>query len=124
MLDGILQKHYLYALTAPTGVGKTTWLLLLAALVALGLPMGKHKIKQGSVCYFAGENPDDVLGRWRALSEVMNFDIGTIPVHFIKGAFPIENIKNVLAATGMEFDLIIVDTNTAYAGVSGVEGGK
>ena len=121
LLDGILQKHYLYALTAPTGVGKTTWLLLLAALVARGLPMGKHKIKQGNVCYFAGENPDDVLGRWRALSEVMNFDIDTIPVHFIKGAFPIENIKNVLAATGMEFDLIIVDTNTAYAGVSGVE---
>ena len=121
LLDGILQKHYLYALTAPTGVGKTTWLLLLAALVALGLRMGKHKIKQGNVCYFAGENPDDVLGRWRALSEVMNFDIGTIPVHFIKGAFPIENIKNVLAATEMEFDLIIVDTNTAYAGVSGVE---
>jgi RecA-family ATPase len=70
LLDGILQKHYLYALTAPTGVGKTTWLLLLAALVALGLPMGKHKIKQGNVCYFAGENPDDVLGRWRALSGV------------------------------------------------------
>src|SRR5262245_23208465 len=39
LVDGLLQRRYVYSLTAPTGSGKTAIVLLLAAHVARGKPL-------------------------------------------------------------------------------------
>jgi AAA domain-containing protein len=117
VLDGILQRRFVYSFTGKTGGGKTAILTLLTASVGLGRPIGPHAIEQGRVLYFAGENPDDVRMRWVALAQQMDFDIGAIDVHFIPGAFKIselmEQIKNEVAALG-GVALIVVDTSAAY----------
>src|SRR5262245_12040442 len=75
LVDGMLQRRYLYSLTAPTGSGKTAILLRLAYCVSLCQAMGRYQIEaSGPVCYFAGENPDDVRMRWIAMAEKIGFD--------------------------------------------------
>src|SRR5262249_9995491 len=107
-----------YSLTAPTGTGKTAILLYMIACVALGHPIGVHKVEPGAVCFFAGENPDDVRSRWMALAEHFGFDAETIPVFFIEGVFPLADIKGVVAQRaremGVEFSMIVVDPSAAY----------
>lgn len=117
LIDGLVQRRFLYSVTAPTGHGKTAVALLLSAHKALGLPIGKHDVDPGRVLYFAGENPDDVRMRWIALSERMGFDPETIDVHFLEGTFKvsdlIERIKQEVAELG-GVSLIVVDTSAAY----------
>jgi len=75
LIEGLLQRRFLYGLTAQTNAGKTTVALRLALHVALGSPLGHGKeerqIEQGKVLFFAGENPDDVTMRWIKLCEEM-----------------------------------------------------
>jgi hypothetical protein len=117
LIDGLVQRRFLYSLTAPTGHGKTAVALLISAHKALGLAIGKHEVDPGRVLYFAGENPDDVRMRWIALSERMGFDPETIDVHFLEGTFKvsdlIERIKQEVAELG-GVSLIVVDTSAAY----------
>lgn len=117
LLDGILQRRFIYSLTAPTGRGKTAVLLRLAAHVALNQPIGAREVQSGRVLYLAGENPDDVRMRWIAMAEKMDFDIDAIEVHFIPGTFSIPDMSKriqieVEAIGGV--DLVIVDTSAAY----------
>jgi hypothetical protein len=117
LIDGFLQRRYCYALTARTGTGKTALALLLAALVALGKPLGDRQIDQGRVLIFAGENPDDIRARWIAMGQQMQFDVDTIDVHFIPGRFKITQLINrireeVLALGGVA--LLIIDTSAAF----------
>jgi hypothetical protein len=118
LIDGVIQVRFLYSLTGPTGSGKTGILLLLAAHIALGRPLCGREVKQGHVLILAGENPDDVRMRWIAMAEHLEFDPETIPVHFLPGVFPLDDIKRVVAAEAAkikcEFVLIIVDTSAAY----------
>jgi tetratricopeptide (TPR) repeat protein len=102
LVDGILLRSYCYAMTAPTGTGKTAILLLLAACIALGRALGNRGVEAGAVCFLAGENPDDVRARWIALAEHLGFDANTIPVHFIEGVFPLAQIKDVVARKSKE----------------------
>lgn len=117
LIDGLVQRRFLYSVTAPTGHGKTAVALLIAAHKALGQRLGRHDVDPGRVLYFAGENPDDVRMRWIALSERMNFDPKTIDVHFLEGTFKISEliarIKQEIADLG-GVSLIVVDTSAAY----------
>jgi hypothetical protein len=117
LIDGLLQRRYLYSLTGRTGSGKTAIGLLMAAHIGLGKPIGKYEVDLGRVLYFAGENPDDIRMRWIAMSEQMGFDINTIPVHFIPGTFKISELierigREVEALGGVQ--LINVDTSAAF----------
>jgi AAA domain len=118
VLVGVLQRRFLYSCTGATGDGKTTWLLLLAAHVALKRALGSHEVKPGAVVVLAGENPDDVRMRWIAMAEHMGFDPNTIDVHFVPGVFPIKAVKreveNAAKERGITFSLVIVDTSAAY----------
>ena len=75
LVDTVLQRRFFYSLTGKTGSGKTAVVLLIAASVALGSPIGKYEVAEGRVLYFAGENPDDVRMRWIAMARPMGFDL-------------------------------------------------
>ena len=116
-IDGIVQRRFLYSVTAPTGAGKTALLTMLAAISALGRPFGPHGVEQCKVLYFAGENPDDVTMRWIAMAEHMEFDAKTIEVHFIRGTFSIPEMFNAIRVQIAKMDgvgLVIIDTSAAY----------
>jgi hypothetical protein len=117
LIDGMMQRGYLYALTARTGHGKTAIALLMAACIALGRPFHGVPVKQGSVLFCAGENPDDIRARWLVLSDTMGFDVDTIPVHFIAGVVDIAASMPAIkaAADGIkDLMLCVVDTAAAF----------
>jgi hypothetical protein len=117
LVEGLVQRRFIYALTARTGDGKTSVVLLLAACVALGLEFAGRPAEKGRVLMFAGENPDDIRARWIALAETMKFDPDTIDVHFIPGRFSIPEmgprIKVELEALG-GVALLLIDTSAVY----------
>lgn len=117
VLEGILQRRFLYSLTGKTGAGKTAIMLLLAAHVAERRAIGDRSVERGCVLYFAGENADDVRMRWIALAQQMGFELDQVEVFFIPGTF---KISEMLARVRVEIErigevsLIIVDTSAAY----------
>jgi len=118
LIDGILQRRFLYSLTGKTGAGKTAVALFMAASVGLGRTIGDHGVQQGRVIYFAGENADDVRARWIALAQQMDFEIENIDVHFIPKRLKIsemaDQIRQEVTALGGAA-LIVVDTSIAYS---------
>jgi hypothetical protein len=117
LIDGVLQRRFIYSFTGKTGSGKTAVTLLKAAHVGLGRPIGKLEVAYGRVLYFAGENPDDVRMRWIALAQRMDFDVNTIPVYFIPHRFKISALRSRIEQEIQnigEIALVIIDTSAAY----------
>ena len=52
LIDGWLQRRYVYSFTAPTGSGKTAVALRIAIHVALGLPLAGREVEKGHVLLF------------------------------------------------------------------------
>jgi hypothetical protein len=117
LIEGIVQQKRIYSLTGKTGDGKTALQLYLASLIATGASLGQREVERCRVLYLAGENPDDVRARWLAMSDALNFDASTIPVHFVEGVFSVsgmlERVKAESDAIG-GFGAVIVDTSAAY----------
>ena len=120
VVDGMLQRRFLYSLTGKTGHAKTSIALLLAQLVACTDPypmLGTHRVAKGQVVYFVGENPDDIRMRVIGADAVRNDRPECDSIYFIPGVFDIAAMRGQLdrdlAARG-KFDLIIVDTSAAY----------
>lgn len=119
LIDGLMQKRYVYSLTAPTGAGKTCIALHIAMCVALGMKLAGMEVEKGRALFFAGENPDDVRSRWIKLCEVMGQNPDGIDVVFMPGTPPIRNLDirqkiNAEAERHGPFSLLIVDTSAAY----------
>jgi len=117
LIDGILQRRFIYSLTGQTGAGKTALMLLLAASVALGRPIGDRNVEKGRALYLAGENPADVQMRWIAMAQQYDFEIDEIDVNFIPGVFKIseamEQLHDEVEAIG-GITSVLVDTSSAY----------
>jgi hypothetical protein len=119
LIDGLLQRRFIYSMTGPTGEGKTSVVLLLALLVARGLPLDGREIDKGKVLFLAGENPDDVRMRWIKLLDDMKVEPREVNVFFVPGSFALSNkglrdrIMKASKANG-PFALIIVDTSAAF----------
>ena len=119
VVDGILQRRFIYSFTGQTGGGKTAAALLIAAYVALGRAIGKIEVTQGRVLYAAGENPDDIRMRWIAMSQRLDFDIGTISVSFVPWRGSVDELRGRLRAELSDedvFSLVVVDTSAAFFG--------
>ena len=119
LIDGLLQRRFVYALTGMTGHGKTCVAMLIAAHAALGRPLDGKEVEKVRVLFFAGENPDDVRMRWIKLCEEMGQDPDNMDVFFLPGTPPIssEAIRKRIdaeAETCGPFGLLIVDTSAAY----------
>jgi hypothetical protein len=80
LIEGILCRRYIYALTGHPGRGKTAVALLLAGLVNGGRRLGNLEVDKGRVLILAGENPTDSKMRWIALAQQMDFDVETADV--------------------------------------------
>ena len=57
LIDGILQRRFIYALTGRTGEGKTSVCLRLAVHVAQGIPLGDAVVTKGRVLYLGRRKP-------------------------------------------------------------------
>jgi hypothetical protein len=117
LIEGLLQRRFLYGLTAQTNAGKTTVALRLALHVAIGLPLGDREIEQGKVLFFAGENPDDVTMRWIKLCEETKSDPETDQVFWVPGIYSIKKLRKVIDTQTKKcgpFALVVIDSAAAY----------
>lgn len=117
LVDGIMQRGYLYSLTARTGHGKTAISMYLAQCVARGLAFHGADVMQGTVLLLAGENPDDIRARFLVLADAMGFAAENLKMRFIAGVVDIGACMPTIQAEAAEIDdlvLVIVDTAAAY----------
>jgi AAA domain len=118
LLDGILQRRFVYSLTAQTGHGKTALAVLIARLVGGSDPkaaLGKHTAEKGQVVSFAGENPDDL--RMRVIGDEALCNDEADRISFIPGTFSIEAMRARIETEMKRLggvDLVIIDTSAAY----------
>lgn len=115
--DGVLQRGYLYALTARTGHGKTAVAMQFGLHVAGGVAFHGQTVKQGTVLLLAGENPDDVRARFIVACHANGLDPATVKMRFIAGVVDIAASMPVIRAeaeTIADLVLVIVDTAAAY----------
>jgi hypothetical protein len=74
LIDGFLQRQFIYALTGQTGSGKTAIALFIAYCVAKGRALGAREVQAGRVIVFAGENLMTCASGgslWRSFSTLM-----------------------------------------------------
>jgi hypothetical protein len=119
LIDGLLQRRYIYSFTAPTGTGKTAIALRIAFHVAFGIPVAGREVEKGRVLFFAGENPDDVRSRWIMLCEVMGKKPEEVDVVFMPFTLKLseKKIRKQIDDKAKEygpFSLLVVDTSASY----------
>jgi hypothetical protein len=121
VVKSLVQRGHMVSLTGHSNAGKTAIAIRMAVCVALGLPFGKHKTKQGRVVYFAGENADDIRCRLIAISQDMGTPMADLAswLFIVPLAFPLSEygaqIREHVDKLG-DLSLVIVDTRAAYAG--------
>jgi AAA domain len=120
LVDGILQRRFLYAVTGQTGHAKTAVALLIAELVAssdYNAMLGTHRVEKGRVIYFVGENPDDVRMRVIGSDSNRTDNAGADNISFIPGVFNIDEMWSTIEADirqNGDASLIVIDTSAAY----------
>jgi hypothetical protein len=121
LIDGILQRRFIYALTGQTGHAKTAIALLIAQLVSstgnAAIPLGNHRVEKGRVVCLVGENPDDIRMRVIGSDALRDDDPGKDRISFIPGVFNISDMYGVIAAEVDKsggVDLVTIDTSAAY----------
>jgi hypothetical protein len=119
LVDGMLQRRFIYALTGQTGHLKTAIALLLGRLVAAPAKayFGAHGVETGQVVYFVGENPDDIRIRVIGADALRDDNPSLDQIFFIPGVFNIGELHDALMAEIGRIggvNLVIIDTSAAY----------
>jgi AAA domain len=118
-IEPILRTSALYTLTARTGHGKTSFLIVAALAIATGRPdiLGLE-VACGRVAFLTFENPDDVRMRFMIAAYLLNIDLDEISdsilildIH-IKPEEVLAKIK--IIADADPFTLVIIDTFAAF----------
>ena len=122
VVEGIVQRGTLCALTAVTNHGKTAISLALAVCIATGRKFAGREIQQGRVLILCGENPDGFRTRLTATLQHMGLERGDVaglitvlPLPLAIGNY-VEQIVEEGRALGGEFALVLVDTSVSYFG--------
>jgi hypothetical protein len=117
VVDDVLRREYVYTITAPTGAGKTAVAVLLALHIADGRPIGKHEVQGGVVVYVAGENPDDVRGRFAVACQEMKIRPESAPVRIVDRSFILaeraDELQGIIEAVNA--CAVVVDTDQAVS---------
>jgi hypothetical protein len=119
IVDGILQRGYVYSLTGLTGAGKSAFGLLVSFLMATsGGKLGEREVVAGRVVYICKENPVDIMMRLMAMCELAGVQWADIAQRFL--VIPeIQSIQKDWRRVCAELeafgpvDLIVVDTSIA-----------
>ena len=119
IVDGIIQRGRLISLTSPTGHGKTAVALYLGTMISIGRNIGGIEVEQGEVLFLAGENPDDLCGRFHAAVQYYqikpeNMNIGILPGNFPLTPDDAEKIKQEINAREKPTSVILIDSAAAY----------
>lgn len=117
LLDGVLQRGFLYSATGQTGTGKTAISLRLLAHAAMGRPLAGREMQQSRALMLVGENADDVRARWIALGEQMGFLPSDMDVHFVPSIFSVSGALPALKQRAIDLGgigFVVVDTSAAY----------
>lgn len=119
LIEGVVQRGMLYSLTAPTGHGKTAAAVLMACCLATGAAFAGHQTEASRVAFFAGENADDVRGRFILAGERMGLNLADSELYFFDRAFDIttvyDTVCDALRAIGGA-DQVFIDTAAAFFG--------
>jgi hypothetical protein len=114
LIDGMLQRRFIYTLTGPTGHAKTAIALRIAQLVDCGGSLAGHQVEKGRVAYLVGENPDDVIMRVIADDATLGHKSDDSNIIFIPGVFDTDELLLKQVAALGKLDLVIIDTSAAY----------
>lgn len=120
VVDGLIQRGNLYAMTAVTNHGKTAIGLLMTMCVAAGRKFAGREITPGKVMILCGENPDGFRTRMRATMEAMGLEPGDISglVTVLPYALPlsgcVEQILEEARRLEGEYSVVLVDTSVSY----------
>lgn len=120
VVDGIVQRGTLCALTAVTNHGKTAISLALAVCVATGRKFAGREIQQGRVLILCGENPDGFRTRLHATLNHMGLERGDVAglIQVVPTPLPIANYVEQIVEEGRkaggEYALVLVDTSVSY----------
>lgn len=118
LVDGIIQRSRLYALTSLTAHGKTAIALYVACMIHAFRMIGQLDVFGGNVLYLAGENPDDIAARM--LGMCARFKIPSLQLPYVlPQAFPldqagVDQLKDDIADLGISLALIIGDTAASF----------
>lgn len=119
IVDGILQRGYVYSLTGLTGAGKSAFGLLVSFLMASGGgPIGDREAVTGRIVYICKENPVDIMMRVMAMCELAGVQSTDLAHRFLM--IPeIQSLQKDWGRVCVELqafgpvDLIVVDTSIA-----------
>jgi len=119
VVEGIVQRGYLYALTAPTNHGKTAVSLVMAMCIAAGVPFAGCPVRQGGVLILCGENQDGFRLRLLATLQALDLQPSDIAGHC--WVYPqaggllglLSGIKEDAQDMG-ELALVLVDTSVSF----------
>jgi len=117
LVDGILQRGYLYSLTARTNHGKTTIAMFVAMCIDRAVQMHGREVMRGTVLFLAGENSDDIRARFLVAADYYGFDPNTSKIRVIDGVINLEKQMPTIQAEAASIDdlvLVVVDTAAAY----------
>jgi len=113
LVDGVLQRGYLYSLTAHWGRQNGSCYVLDSPR----LPMHRKEVKAGTVLLLAGENPDDVRARFLVLADAYGFKAEDLKMQFVAGVIDIAAKMPEIKAEAEAINdlvLVVVDTGAAY----------
>ena len=105
LIDGILQRRFIYSVTARPAAARRRFSMSIAASVDQGLNIGPCEVQRGRVLYLAGENPNDVRMRWLAQLEQLGLEMDQVDVHFCP---PVGSpFQSCLAASKRKFSRLV-----------------
>jgi len=120
VIDGLIQRGCLYAMTAITNHGKTAVGLLMAMCVAAGKRFAEREILPGKVMILCGENPDGFRTRMVATMQHLGIDreeiagLITVLPQALPLASAVQQILEEARRSAGDYSLVMVDTSIAF----------
>ena len=117
LVDGLLLRGATYTLTGNAGHGKTLVALLLTIKVARGDWFCGKKCRQGTVAFFAGENPENVRVQFYSMCRELGIDPATLSIVWYDGVFNLNQAREKARAALAGYPdlaLCIFDSFQAY----------